>query len=219
MAVNTYRASVPSFGEGSAPNALASRRAETVVLPFYAQWALEGRLFMASEGGVTTPITATQTAITALQPEFAVRVPDGTTILPLYAEVVMETMTASVVHEVMFAAVQGDIGNGTSSAVTNAISNLLVLGGKASNCVVRQAYTGNATAATTRSELMRFGTTTPATVARYPEKYAYNASEHPFLAVLRGPATFEVHVASATTAPNVFIRVIWAEFLSSELGY
>ena len=63
MAVSTYRASVPTFGEGSAVNPLASRRAEQVVLPYIMQWALEGRLFVAAQGDVTTPLTITNTSL------------------------------------------------------------------------------------------------------------------------------------------------------------
>lgn len=222
MAVNTYRSTVPTSGEGASPNALATRRAEQVFIPAFAQWGLEGRLLVANRGTMTTPIVSGHVAIDEDQPEFVVRVPTGTTILPLYLETVIETiLTASVVQEIMYACAGNDIGNGTSTNVVPI--NLATSGGKATNCVVQREYTANSTAPTSTREFARWGMTTGATAgdnnAGGVRNFPWAAGEMGFAPVLVGPASLMLYAASATTSITCFMTVVWAEFLSSELGY
>ena len=220
MAVYPARVSVPVNASGSSPNALATLRAEQVLVPNYYQWALEGRILVANRGVITTPIVSGHTSIDEDQPEFVVRVPSGTTVIPLYIETVVETaLTASVVHEIMYAYAANDIGNGTSTAVTPI--NLLTSGGRATATVVRREYTGNSTAPTSTSEFARWGTTTGATVGNITHgditTYRWSAATAGFAPILRDASSLMCYAASATTSVTAFMTIVYAEFLSSEL--
>src|SRR5689334_5470783 len=83
---------------------------------YWLKLALEGRLFLASVGTLTTPVTFS-IGLTALQPSVVVDVPAGTAIIPLYLNVHLEA-SAGTINEVVFLTSESAIGAGTSTAIT-----------------------------------------------------------------------------------------------------
>lgn len=209
MAVQTRRTGVGANGAGNVVNALASIRGEQVFLPYQMQWALEGRCFVISSGSETTPLTAV--AYDQDQPELTVAVPSGTTIIPLYMNVTIETSTGTAKELIMWR-VTNEIGAGTSSAVTEGPTNLLLSGGLTSGVTARQLHTANVTL-TSYIELWR-DETTIASIA--PFTWTYRSADTPI--IMRGPGSLGVQLDGTTTQPTYFLKLVYAEFLSADLG-
>src|SRR4030067_977032 len=77
---------------------------------------VEGRIFAANMGLVTTPLaTAATTAIVDTTPHAWIRAPDGTAIVPLYAKIVVESASITTLGEISLLIAQTAIGNAPSS--------------------------------------------------------------------------------------------------------
>ena len=174
--------------------------------------AHEGRIFTANMGSVTTPLTLLVTA--ANRPDAWIRVPSGTTILPLQCTVAIEAM-AGTATELDIRIAQNDIGNGTSSAADVGPRSLRTdapFG--VGNCTARQLATADTTAETNPVSVWRKeyilanaagedakGFTVTRDMMGYP--------------VLVGGSTWEVFVAATTTQATGFIVMTWAELPST----
>src|SRR3990167_6499202 len=97
----------------------ALRDGAIIVAPWYQALVFEGRVFGAQAVSVTTPI-AGHAAIDADQPELAVFVAAaGTTLIPVYVEMTMETGSTTLAQGGMMAAVSNiNVGVGTSTEFT-----------------------------------------------------------------------------------------------------
>lgn len=189
---------------------------ELVNLPFHVVTAMEGRVFVANIGSETTPLNFAKTAFDEDQPQFVLRVPASVVVIPLSIAVYLET-SAGTINELIFGTAQNDIGNGTSSAGTIGPISLHSDGDRASQCTVRQLYTGNSSALTNKIEFFRSGypfadaTTDP--VKRFSWDYLRDAG----LPVLKGDASLIGWIAGATTAPTGYATLTWAEFDAADL--
>lgn len=197
--------------DGTTPPLRLSRSGDLYVADLYRQWVLEGRVFVVNQGTASTPIDFAETAYDEDQPQFALRVPSGTTIIPLSISVVFEDSPGTD-NEVIWGLTGNDIGNGTSSSLTP--YNVLSAGGKTTGCTARSLYTGNATAATQIKELDRVvypfadATTDPV------KKFNVPAS---VLVPIKGADTLCMWTAAGTDGPQGFTTVVYAEFQSTEL--
>lgn len=166
---------------------------------------MEGRIFAAMQGSVTTPIaTAATTAIAAQRPMAWVRVPDGTVIYPLYMSLVVESTGATTQGEIAMAITQNDVGNGTSTAGPTPVS-LNSATPISSNCTARRLATADVTAETNLVEITRYSFAASAV----DQRYVWNVTDGLIFPVLRGPATWLVYIGG--NAVNFFINMVWAE--------
>lgn len=174
--------------------------------------AAEGRVYSANMGTVTTPITFLITA--ANRPDAWIRVPSGTTILPLKISVAIEAM-AGTATEIDVRIAQNDIGNGTSSAAdvgprahrTDAPFGV-------GNCTARQLATGDTTAETNPLSVYRKEYIL-ANAAGEDAKGIEINREMMGYPVLVGGASWEVFVAATTTQATGFVVMTWAELPST----
>lgn len=174
----------------------------------------EGRVYVANMGTVTTVITFLVTA--ANRPDAWIRVPSGTTILPLALSIAFESM-AGTDTEVDVRTAQNDIGNGTSSAADIGPRSNRTDAPLTSNCVARQLATGDTTAETNPMSIWRhtYSLAEGANVNPSPLFITREAMGFP---VLVGPATWEVFVAATTTQATGFVVMIWAEVPSNSIA-
>lgn len=203
------RGSVTRVSEGSQLQVRGTRDGAIFVADWYEAHALEGRVFSATFGSVTTALTFLITA--ANRPDMWVRCPDGTMILPLVETFALEDF-AGTDTEIDIRDAQNDIGNGTSSAATVAPQNNRSDAPISSNCVARQLATGDTTAETNPKTLWRFQVSTASaagndnaagkTVTRAMMGYPVGV----------GPYTWETFVAATTTQATGYGVKHWVEF-------
>lgn len=178
---------------------------------WYLARAMEGRVFLASFGSQTTPLTAV--AYDQDQPEGVIRIPTNTTIVPIRVEVFLESF-AGTDNEVVVSYVTVDPTSGTSAAATEGASSTRSDAPITSNCTPRQLYTGNATI-TGYTELWRGGTPTADSVAENPIVWAPPAGVG---GVLVGPAGLLLQIASTSTQATFYAKIWWVEFPSTRLS-
>ena len=212
------RTSQSTESNGVAIEAALNFRKAQVVVPDVLQWVLEGRVFTANVGTLTAPATLAETTITSLQPALAVRVPASITVIPIYTQIIWEA-TGAAVMEALIRMTNKDFGAGTSTAVTPVNLNSAYASTQ-STCTVGSLYSGNGSVDVS-VEIKRFiahsdmdGTT----VIGVEEGAIYD----PFngkgpICVLKGPATYLVHAANATSSTG-FVIAHWAEFRTADVG-
>ena len=189
------------------PDPRANRQGSAVVVDQYLQWALEGRVFVASAGSETTPLTAL--AYDQDQPEFVLSVPTGTSVVAL--SIIVDTEgSGGTAKEVIVWRVTNEVGNGTSTAATEGPTNLRSDSPRAALAVPRQLYTANITQTAYR-EIWRQSTTI-ASIAPFTYEYAPRS---PLIIV--GPGSIGVQFAATTTQPTFFLKMTWAEFATDDL--
>jgi hypothetical protein len=177
-------------------------------MPWAQAMALEGRVFNVSAGSFTTPISG-KTAPDADQPELAIDVPTGTTILPVYIEVYLET-TVGTAGEIIAQTSTNAVGAGTSTALTPVCTRR---GANATACLVYSAYTGNGTAPTGTCEFWRAGHPI-AMAAGVPAVYEWTIDKGG--QVIVGPGGLQMYLAAGTSITG-FLKVQWIELPSDAL--
>lgn len=171
---------------------------------------LEGRTFGCHWGTVTTPLaTAATTAITAQRPMAWLRVPDGTLVVPLDLELVVESAGLTTQGEISVAISQNDVGNGTSSAGTSGALALNTAAITGSNVTQRQLATGDVTAETNLLELKRFSFAASAVDQRFSLTDVDLAG-----VVITGPSSLLVYIGG--NAVNFYAQARWLEFTETE---
>jgi len=182
-------------------------------LPAELGLTMDGRLYGAHFGTVTTPIaTQATTALAATRPQAWLRVADGTAIVPLSVNIVVEATGATTQGEISIAICQNDVGNGTSAAGTSGPISLNTAVPRASAVLARQLATAAVTAETNLLELKRFSFAASAV----NQDFSWNARSLVIPLVLRGPASFLVYVGG--NAVNFYAQMQWMEFSESQVS-
>ena len=164
---------------------------------------VRGRLFTASGGAQTTPLTAR--AYDQDQPEFCIRIPAGTGIWDYKIDINLESY-AGTDNEVIVWSTTNDVGDGTSTVAdgtptaTNAIQSV------SSNCTARQLYTANVTLTNYR-ELARSVQPLANTM---PNRIVLPDPNDTWW-YIPGAATLGVQIAATSTQPTFYINVYWSE--------
>ena len=163
--------------------------------------AAEGKVFVASAGTVTTPLTAV--AFDADQPEITISVPADTVIIPIRVDVVLESF-AGTDNEIIVWRTSNAIGAGTSTAMTEGPTSTRTTSAFTSAATARVLHTANVTQ-TSLIELWRglqpLADTNPGTFSWQPKEYHF----------LDGPSTLGVQIAGTSTQPTFYAKVVWAE--------
>ena len=177
----------------------------------YEALSQEGRVFTANMGSVTTPLTFLATA--ANRPDAWIRVPSGTTILPIKLDVALESM-AGTATEIDVRIAANDIGNGTSSAADVGPRSNRTDAPITSGCTARQLATADTTAETTPLSVYR-KTYILANAAGEDAKGTSITRAMMGYPVLVGAASWEVFIAATTTQATGFVVMTWAEVPST----
>lgn len=203
-----------SVAEGGNARLRALRDASLITANWYESMALAGRIVGANFGTVTTPLTFLVTA--ANRPDAWVRVPDGTAILPLSCNIVLET-SAGTATEIDIRTAQNDIGNGTSTAASVGPQSLRGDSLFTSGCTARQLATADTTAETSPISVYRktFGPISDTTTPGGLDRSVMITREMMGYPVLIGAATWEAFIAATTTQATGFVIMTWLELPES----
>lgn len=169
---------------------------------------LFGKVFAANYGQGTTYVTA-KTGLTAAQPDFNLDIPNGTAIYILSIGLTFGAMTGTA-NQFFVQTGSSNVGNGTSAAATDPPTNMLRTSPFASNCVARQAYSGNGTAPANPMEIYAWNDG-QASTGSVPLANTYIP---PTLFPLVGPASVSGYGVSTTTALTFKCVLVWAEVSS-----
>jgi hypothetical protein len=172
--------------------------------------AIEGKLFTAQLGTLTTPVTF-RVAADADQPEMTIDVPLGTTIIPVSMRVHLED-SAGTDNEIVVQANPALCGAGTSTAGTVLAHRLN--SGLTSACIYRYTYSGNCTLPANVVEFWRDGNAFADSIGG--RMYEWNLQSGAPV-VLVGPASIVVYIDGTGTAPAGYAKVTWMEFASADL--
>lgn len=197
-----------SLSEGAAALATVSKRGELVAMPWHVQLANEGKVFVTTAGTETAPFTLGNTVVDNDQPEFLLRIPTGTTVIPLFCQIVLEA-TGAALFEGGMAIEDSDPGSGTSSAADAAPTNMKSRGA-GSTCTARQLVTANLTQVNHRW-IWRAGEPADLDSAVGGNRFNWNYMDQ-IAPVLVGPAALMVYAANGTSGTG-FITLIYAEFV------
>lgn len=175
--------------------------------------ALEGRVFTASVGTITTPITFG--AYDAGQPEFALAVPSGTLVIPLSIQVHLED-SAGTDNEVLFITSTVTATAGTSTAVTPV--NHLNGSSVGTQCTAYSAFSGNGTDPTTGTvnEFWRWGNAFADANTQPARVVGWNWRDYAPVAI-NGVGSLVGYVSATTTQAAGFLKVTWAELPSTSI--
>ncbi len=198
----------PQQTEGNQVQARGLRDGSLIFSEWYESLALAGRSVAANMGSVTTPLTFLVTA--ANRPDGWIRVPSGTSILPLGLTVALEAF-AGTVTETDVRVCQNDIGNGTSSAATVGPQSLRGDSLFTSGCTARQLATGDTTAETSPISVWRDSVPTASAAGNDIAGRKDITRAMMGYPILIGPATWEVYIAATTTQATGFLVFKWLE--------
>lgn len=193
--------------------ARATLDGSAVQLPWVAALALEGRVFSATVGSLTTPISFAKTAYDSDQPQFVLDVPASKAVIPLGVLLHLED-AAGTDNEVYLVLSTTQVGAGTSTAVTP--KNARTDSPASSACSAYSLYTGNGTDPTIHSEIWRAGyafadaTNDPAKI------FTWSANDTP-LNVVVGTGSLVIYIVGTTTAPAGYLKVVWAEMDKTDI--
>ena len=184
-------------------------------------WNIQGRIFTASSGVLTTPEAVTAVALVRQQPQIYIRVPGSVVVIPLMAIVTFEA-TGGAANEVLVSAYNNDIGVTNAVAATPVCTNTRY-GTKASSVTAYATVTGNTgTAPTGVADLFRsyMQADQDAITAAPTPPIVYQPSRGLGQRAVVGRAdtisTFAVHLANATSS-TAFVILTWAEFTFAEI--
>jgi len=168
---------------------------------------LEGRVFHANVGDLTTPVTF-RVAADADQPESVIDVPTGTLIVPINIQVHLED-SAGTNNEIIALANPALVGAGTSTVGT--ILSARVGSNRTSACKHYFTYSGNGTAPSGYVQFWHTGVAF-ADVATDPTRvYEWSITKDAPVAIV-GPGSLVLHIDGTGTAPAGFHHIAWMEF-------
>lgn len=130
--------SVAATGEGVPAPLKANKMGFLIVMDFYTQMAIEGRIFQVRAGTITTPLVG-DVLITDAKCEYCVDPGTGYTIFPVYQNISVRLGTGTV-HEYATKSVAT-----ASTAGTAFVPLPLLTGGAVSNSTARVAAAGGVT--------------------------------------------------------------------------
>jgi len=202
---------------GNAEPAALTQDSVAITRDSILQWKLEGKVFFAQFGDAATKEAFVETTYDEDQPSWAMRVPEGTLMIPLALNVTLEDLAGTESHAV-WSKTDNDIGDGTSTSVTPV--NYRRDNKAAPTVKVAKLYSGDATAATGLVEVKRFYR--PFASAAVTDGFNLHdcpwSINDPDMPLLLGPATLQLHVIATTTDPEGYMECTWVELDADEMG-
>jgi len=183
---------------------------------------LEGRGYHMDIGAFSTPIVGggAGTVIDQDQPEGAISVPSGTTIIPLRVAVQCQTPLLATDADESEIVVAWDQAAAIDAGTSTTETALKMHGGSSvdSDCTCYSAFTGNCTNPTLSVELARKVKTgdmngTPANALWGELDLVYEPETPP---IIVGPASLIVYFGG-TVATSGFAQIEWLEFATADI--
>jgi len=178
------------------------------------QWKIEGRVFYCQQGNAGTKLNFNETTLVALQPEFLLRVPEGTICIPLSLSVTIEDIAGTENH-IIWSTTTNDIGAGTSTELTPV--NYRRDNKYPATCRAQSLVTGNCAASTGLIEVHRwYHPFASAAVTDDVDLHHHRWTiSDPDMPILLGPASLQAHIY-AGTALQGFGEYVWVELPAAD---
>jgi hypothetical protein len=183
--------------------------------------ALEGRIFEAKAGTFTAPITFKAGAIVATTPTYEMRIPAGTTIIPLELNVQIESIGTALILEILATGGQG--GSTTTAGTAIVPANLRSDAPVKSVCLCSHttltvvAPTKNYQEIWRTGEISAVNQTHSDTVSVYDHAHTYNwkAADAGAYTALVGASNLFFYIS--TQAGTGFFSIKWMELPSGAI--
>ncbi len=185
-----------------------NRMGASIVIDQLLQLAMDGHTYHAQQGNAATLVDFVETVYDEDQPQFALRVPAGTVVIPLSVKLDFQDQAGTDTH-VILGMSQNDIGDGTSTSLT--ITPMRTDGPYATRCFANSLYTGDATAATNLIEVDRVIDPFVATAAGRLPGYRWDIKSATVIPILVGPATLQLWTIATGDGAEGFGQYVWAE--------
>ena len=223
--VATGYGNVSRFGaDGGVADLRCTRDAVLFTAPWLLAQAMEGRMYCASAGSLTTPITWTATAACDMtKAAVMIDVPSGTTIIPVSIQLYMEAFGTNALFECAAHIGSGGVSaGGTAVTVTNMRSDAP----DTSLCTVTSDLTGGTALTTNISEFWRSGLQAAITIATAVNniantdqgfyKFEWKLTDGLAFPIVKGAS--QLFVTQGSQAGTGFCKVIWVEFPSTMIA-
>lgn len=200
------QSSYTNSAEGATPQYRLNRRGELVTAELMHQLLFDGRVFVSGDADEDDQVTG-QTSFAATTPTFLLRVPSGTTAIPLWVHLnQIGTVAGGIIScLVSFDRVDRYSSSGTSENVTAMRTDRLV----SSACTL---YSGATAAAATDARLLFAATLDQDVTDPNLTESIHIVADRDFVSpLLVGPAAFLVFTFAATTGPTWNWSLGWAE--------
>ena len=195
--------SLGAAGEGTWTALKANKLGFQVVMDFYTQMAIEGRVFQITAGTISVPLVGDVLIIDA-KAEMAVDAALGTTIIPVATNIGINLATGTV-HEYQGKSVATVSSGGDPFVPLNLRSD----GGSAVSTARVDAEGGvTVTAELATTTLRHFSTGAAIAQGAYALNVAWEPRTPP---VLVGPRCFYVQIGAAATGPSYFANIDYIE--------
>ncbi len=191
---------VSAAGESTWMAAKGAKMGFQIVMDFYTQMAIEGRVYQVKAGTIAAPLTG-DVAITDVKAEMCADCVLGTTIIPVYANVSLEYVPGERTQ-----ATAKSVAT-VSSAGSAFVPLPLYAGGAAATTTARVAAAGGVTVtAETSTTTLRHWTANQSgknesNTGQGASLLEWNPRSPP---ILNGPRCFYIQVASDGTGPDYF---------------
>ncbi len=172
------------------------------------QWAIDGRMFHAQMGDAHTKKVFVEVAYDEDQPQWALDVPVGKTVIPTSLVLNLEVQVTTANH-ITWSTMSVSIGAGTS--VETSITPMRTDQPFQSGCTSRELYTGNGATPANVIEFCRFLDMFAAVSTGPVPRYEWNIRTAGAVPILVGPATLFLHGISGTDVEG-YMEAVWAEF-------
>ena len=180
-----------------------------ILMDFYTQMAIEGRVFNITAGTISAPLVGDALIIDA-KAEMAVDAVDGTTIIPVFTNVSINLGTGTL-HEYAGKSVATVSSAGDPFTPLNLLS-----GGVAAVSTARVDAAGGitVTAELATTTLRHWSWSQPIAIGAYTATYDWSPRCPP---VLVGPRCYYVQIA-ASSGPSYFASIDYIELLTTSIS-
>ena len=204
--------SLGAAGEETWVGLKASKRGDLVIIDWYKQMALEGRVFQVRAGTITTPLVG-DVVITDASAEMCADAAVGTTIIPSYLNIGIRLGTGTL-HEYAAKSVGAVSTAGTAFVPLN-----LLLGGPAAASTARAATAGGVTVAAELATTTRRHWTYSNPVAVAAGNEVTTMEWKPVAPpVVNGAGCFYVQIAATTTGPSYYANFDYVELPTANIN-
>lgn len=210
MRVKVQQDTLEAEGENTWTDQKGNKMGYPIIMDFYTQMAIEGRVYQVRAGTISLPATGDVLIITTAA-EMCVDAASGTTVIPVFNNVSCE-QAAGTLHEFAGKSVA------TASTVGDPFTPLnLLSGGAAATSTARVDESGGVTVTTElpTTTLRHWSFSQPIQAGAIDVTYDWQPRTPP---VLVGPRCYYVQVASAGTAPEYYASFDYIELASTSVS-
>ncbi len=202
--------SLKAAGENTWTEQKSNKLGFPIIMDFYTQMAIEGRVYNVTAGTISVPLVGDQ-PLQDGKAEMAVDAASGTTIIPVFTNVSVNVGTGTL-HEYAGKSVATVSSAGDAFVPLN-----LKSGGVASTASARVDAAGgvSVTAEVVTTTLRHWSWSQPIAMGAYLSTYDYQPRTPP---ILVGPRCYYVQITATGTGPSYFASIDFIELPTANIS-